>query len=367
MKTVTVSASRRYDILIERGLLRRAGELVRGVTNAGTVMLVSDDSVWPLYGEAVQKSLVDAGFSVCRFVFPHGESSKCAKTYLALLDALCENQLTRADAVVALGGGVVGDLTGFAASTYLRGIGFIQIPTTLLAAVDSSVGGKTAIDLPAGKNLAGTFYQPCLVLCDPDCLDSLPDEIFRDGCAEVIKYAVLGNAPFFDELKNTPPRTHLEHIIETLREECTVRDNLQEEMLRILLKRFIIVCTRMARLRLEVDQERENGFDIIRQFYVLVDNHFKEKKQVQDYAEMLYRSPKTLSNLFSLYGLNSPLRIIHERVDAEARRLLLYTSKSAKEISEILGFEDLATFSRFFKKMNQKSISDFRREEKKEV
>lgn len=145
----------------------------------------------------------------------------------------------------------------------------------------------------------------------------------------------------------------LEHIIETLREECTVRDNLQEEMLRILLKRFIIVCTRMARLRLEVDQERENGFDIIRQFYVLVDNHFKEKKQVQDYAEMLYRSPKTLSNLFSLYGLNSPLRIIHERVDAEARRLLLYTSKSAKEISEILGFEDLATFSRFLWKNNR--------------
>lgn len=169
-------------------------------------------------------------------------------------------------------------------------------------------------------------------------------------------------------LKLNPTESRLlEHIIETLREECTVRDNLQEEMLRILLKRFIIVCTRMARLRLEVDQERENGFDIIRQFYVLVDNHFKEKKQVQDYAEMLYRSPKTLSNLFSLYGLNSPLRIIHERVDAEARRLLLYTSKSAKEISEILGFEDLTTFSRFFKKMNQKSISDFRREEKKEV
>lgn len=152
MKTVTVSASRRYDILIERGLLRRAGELVRGVTNAGTVMLVSDDSVWPLYGETVQKSLADAGFSVCRFVFPHGEGSKCAKTYLALLDALCENRLTRADAVVALGGGVAGDLTGFAASTYLRGIGFIQIPTTLLAMVDSSVGGKTAIDLPPEKS-----------------------------------------------------------------------------------------------------------------------------------------------------------------------------------------------------------------------
>ena len=151
MKTVSVSASRQYEILIERGLLRRAGELVRSVTNAGTVMLVSDDSVWPLYGETVQKSLAESGFSVCRFVFPHGENSKCAKTYLALLNALCENRLTRADAVVALGGGVVGDLTGFAASTYLRGIGFIQIPTTLLAMVDSSVGGKTAIDLPAGK------------------------------------------------------------------------------------------------------------------------------------------------------------------------------------------------------------------------
>ena len=110
---------------------------------------------------------------------------------------------------------MAGDLTGFAASTYLRGIGFIQIPTTLLAMVDSSVGGKTAIDLPAGKNLAGTFYQPWLVLCDPDCLDSLPDEVFRDGCAEVIKYAVLGNAPFFEELNCTPPHTHLEHIIET--------------------------------------------------------------------------------------------------------------------------------------------------------
>ena len=215
MKTVTVSASRRYDILIERGLLRRAGELVRGVTNAGTVMLVSDDSVWPLYGETVQKSLVDAGFSVCRFVFPHGEGSKCAKTYLALLDALCENRLTRADAALALGGGVVGDLTGFAASTYLRGIGFIQIPTTLLAMVDSSVGGKTAIDLPAGKNLAGTFYQPWLVLCDPDCLTTLPEEIFHDGCAEVIKYAVLGNAPFFDDLRAGSAHAQLEHIIET--------------------------------------------------------------------------------------------------------------------------------------------------------
>ena len=215
MKTVSVHASRSYEIRIGRGLLQGAGEQIRAVTDAKKVMLVSDDAVWPLYGGAVRRSLETAGLTVCSFVFPHGESSKCACTYLKLLDALCAQQLTRKDAIAALGGGVAGDLAGFAASTYLRGIGFIQIPTTLLAMVDSSVGGKTAIDLPAGKNLAGTFYQPWLVLCDPDCLDSLPDEIFRDGCAEVIKYAVLGNAPFFEELNRTPPHAQLEHIIET--------------------------------------------------------------------------------------------------------------------------------------------------------
>lgn len=158
----------------------------------------------------------------------------------------------------------------------------------------------------------------------------------------------------------------LNSIVEIFRGECTIKDNLQEEMLRIILKRFIITCTRIARERFEVNEERENSFDIIRQFYALVDNHFKEKKQVQDYADMLCRSPKTISNLFSMYGLASPLRIIHERIDAEARRLLLYTGKSAKEISEILGFEDLATFSRFFKEMNKESISEYRKKEKRE-
>ena len=227
MKTVTVSASRRYDILIERGLLRRAGELVRGVTNAGTVMLVSDDSVWPLYGETVQKSLADAGFSVCRFVFPHGEGSKCAKTYLALLDALCENRLTRADAVVALGGGVAGDLTGFAASTYLRGIGFIQIPTTLLAMVDSSVGGKTAINLRAGKNQLGCFHQPAAVICDTDAFSTLPEREVRSGSAEIIKYGVIGDEGFFESLGEEPISARYEAVVEccvSMKRDFVTRD-----------------------------------------------------------------------------------------------------------------------------------------------
>ena len=160
--------------------------------------------------------------------------------------------------------------------------------------------------------------------------------------------------------------SNLHDIVRIFRQESVIHDNLQEEMLRIVLKRFIITCTRIARQRFGVGQEKEKTFDIIRQYYVLVARHFKEKKQVQDYADILCRSPKTLSNLFSACGLPSPLRVIHERIEAEAMRLLLYTRKSAKEISSILGFEDLSAFSRFFKKMTGESVSDYRKRVKRE-
>ena len=160
--------------------------------------------------------------------------------------------------------------------------------------------------------------------------------------------------------------SNLHDIVRIFRQESVIHDNLQEEMLRIVLKRFIITCTRIARQRFGVGQEKEKTFDIIRQYYVLVDRHFKEKKQVQDYADILCRSPKTLSNLFSTCGLPSPLRVIHDRIEAEAMRLLLYTRKSAKEISSILGFEDLPAFSRFFKKMTGESVSDYRKRVKRE-
>ena len=169
------------------------------------------------------------------------------------------------------------------------------------------------------------------------------------------------------KLKLTPKQvTMLKDISGIFMNECGVQDDLQEEMLRIILKRFIITCTRIAREKFFVDRKKEKRFDIVRQYYVLVDKHFKEKKQVQDYADMLCRTPKTLSNLFSEYGFPTPLRVIHERVEAEAKRLLLYTNKSAKEIGNILGFEDLAAFSRFFKKMTQESISEYRKRKKQE-
>ncbi len=213
MKTITVSASRTYDIKIGSGLLNTVGTEAVKLGKAAKVCIVSDSNVFPLYGQQVSESLKQSGFSVCSFVFPAGEESKNGHTFLALLNDLADNQLTRTDLIVALGGGVVGDLAGFAAACYLRGIRFIQIPTTLLAAVDSSVGGKTAIDLPSGKNLAGAFCQPSLVLCDTDTLKTLPEEIFRDGCAEVIKYAVLYDPGLFAELAETGLNFDRETII----------------------------------------------------------------------------------------------------------------------------------------------------------
>ena len=199
MRTVPVKASRTYEVRIGSGLIATLGENIPA--RAKKVCIVSETNVWPLHGDAAVKSIEAAGFDVTSFVFPAGEESKCGATYLELVNFLAESRLTRTDCLVALGGGVVGDLTGFAAATFLRGIPFIQVPTTLLAAVDSSVGGKTAIDLPAGKNLCGAFYQPSLVLCDTDTLKTLPEDIFRDGCAEVIKYGVLYDPALFATLQ----------------------------------------------------------------------------------------------------------------------------------------------------------------------
>lgn len=221
MKTLTVALpGRDYDILIERGLLAQAGERCRTVLpRAKQIALVSDSNVAPLYARTVLDSLSAAGFAARLFTIPAGEGSKNAAQLSWLWEGFMEFGLTRTDAVAALGGGVVGDLTGFAAATALRGVDFVQIPTTLLAQVDSSVGGKVAIDLKAGKNLAGAFYQPKLVLMDPDVLDSLPDATFSDGMAEVIKYGCIWDREFFGFLAAHPSRgeimSEIEHVLYT--------------------------------------------------------------------------------------------------------------------------------------------------------
>ncbi len=191
VKTVKVNASKSYDVLIGRNLIERAGELIEKVLPICTLALVTDDTVDALYSKTVTTALENAGYKVKKFVFCHGEESKNLTTYSEILNFLAQNELTRTDAVVALGGGVVGDMAGFAAATYLRGIKYIQIPTTLLAQIDSSVGGKTAIDLTHGKNLVGAFCQPSLVICDVNTLSTLPKEIYLDGMGEAVKYAFL--------------------------------------------------------------------------------------------------------------------------------------------------------------------------------
>lgn len=211
---LTVQTANPYSVFIEYGLLTRTGEHCLSLFPAGTrVMVISDSNVFPLYGETVMDSLRRAGYEVHSCVFPAGEQSKLLSTVETFYRALGENGFTRSDFIVALGGGVTGDMAGFAAATFLRGIDFVQIPTTLLAQVDSSVGGKTGVDLPFGKNLVGAFHQPRLVLIDPNTLSTLSPHFFADGMGEVIKYGCIRRPALFKYLMEEDAREHLDVVI----------------------------------------------------------------------------------------------------------------------------------------------------------
>ena len=206
MPMITVPLGQRtYPVCIGSGLLDRLGAHVVEALGEISVAVVTDDNVASLYLSRAVASLEKAGLRVCTITLPHGEQTKCLRQLAALYEFLCESRITRKDAVVALGGGVIGDLTGLAAATFLRGTHFIQVPTTLLAQVDSSVGGKVAVDLPQGKNLVGAFYQPDFVLVDPDTLNTLTDEYWRDGLGEVVKYGCIGDSALFALLEECAP------------------------------------------------------------------------------------------------------------------------------------------------------------------
>ncbi len=215
MRKVIVKASTEYAILLGRGILGTLGEEVKKRIVPCKAAIITDTNVEKLYAGEVQESLHKAGFTTCCFAYPAGEQSKHIGTLSDMLEFLAEEEVTRQDIIIALGGGVAGDMAGFAAAVYQRGIRFVQVPTTFLAAVDSSVGGKTAIDLKAGKNMAGAFYQPHLVLCDVDTLDTLPEEVFADGIAETLKYGVIGDADLFEKTASGDFQTDLEEVIET--------------------------------------------------------------------------------------------------------------------------------------------------------
>lgn len=213
MREIRVNTARPYSVQVGPGALERLGTWTAQATGARRAAIFSDSAVYPLYGRQAQEALLSAGMEAPEFVFPQGEGSKSLDTFGRALHFLCQGGFTRFDAVVALGGGVVGDLAGFAAAAYQRGIAYVQVPTTLLSMVDSSVGGKTGVNLPGGKNQAGCFHQPSLVVCDTSLLDTLPRRQRRCGWAEVIKMAMLFD-PALLRLLETPPRAQeVEEIV----------------------------------------------------------------------------------------------------------------------------------------------------------
>lgn len=213
MNTVEVKTIPGYRVLIGPGLLEECGRYIQAVHTPCPLALVTDQQVDDRYAPQVTACLEKAGFQVKKFVLPSGEGAKTLENYGRLLHFLAQAKLGRSDLIVTLGGGVVGDLGGFAAATYQRGMAFIQLPTTLLAQVDASVGGKTAVDLPQGKNLVGAFWQPKFVLCDTQCLTSLPRDVWADGAAEAVKSAMIADAQLLENITQGALETQPEAVI----------------------------------------------------------------------------------------------------------------------------------------------------------
>lgn len=206
MQTIQVHLGERsYPIRIQQGIIDHVGEHFAELLGNCAAAIITDDNVGPLYLSRVEASLTAAGIRHTSIVLPHGERTKCLDSLTRLYDFLGDSGITRKDAVIALGGGVMGDLAGLAAATWLRGIRFMQIPTSLLAQVDSSVGGKVAVDLPRGKNLVGAFHQPSAVLVDPEVLNTLTEHFWLDGLGEVVKYGCINDAPLFELLTQAAP------------------------------------------------------------------------------------------------------------------------------------------------------------------
>ena len=223
MQKINVEVSQQtveYPIIIEKDSLHHVGEQIRTVFSGKRAAIITDKNVSGHYGETVKNQLFEAGIETDMIILEPGEETKTFQTMPQIYSQLIEMGMTRSDLIVALGGGVVGDIAGFAAGTFLRGLSFVQIPTTLLAQVDSSVGGKVGVDLPEGKNLAGTFYHPMMVLIDPLVLNTLTDACFSDGMAEVIKYGCIKDETFFRFLEGLTSRLDVMANIESIIETC---------------------------------------------------------------------------------------------------------------------------------------------------
>jgi len=229
-----------YDIIIEKGLLKNVGMHIKSAACGGRCVLITDSNVDILYSGIVIDGLTSCGIEVIKFVFPAGETSKCFDTLLNIYSFLADNKINRGDFIIALGGGVTGDIAGFAASTFMRGIKYAQIPTSLLAQVDSSIGGKVAVDMPQGKNMVGNFYHPKIVLIDPLALKTLKPEFFADGMAEVIKYGCIKDENLFNLLNSCTPDELEDKISEIIYKCVAIKKEIVENDERDLGERMLL-------------------------------------------------------------------------------------------------------------------------------
>lgn len=216
MKIINLKTNSPCKIIIDNGLIQNFGNHIEKLSFSGRILIITDDIVNEIYSNRITESLIKNGFEVFLFVLAHGETSKNFHTVERIYSFLIKNEFTRSDLIVALGGGVVGDIAGFVAATYMRGIGLIQIPTTFLSQIDAAIGGKNGINLSHGKNLIGTFYQPLMVIIDVDTLITLPKKLISDGMAEAIKYGLIKSPKLFEMIKNCD----FEDVCEDLVFEC---------------------------------------------------------------------------------------------------------------------------------------------------
>lgn len=230
MELIVDLKERSYPILIEKGLINNVGYEVQKVFKGQKIFILTDENVNNFYGEKVKSLLENVGYEVKKLVLKPGEETKNYSSVQGIYNELIDFKITRSDLIITLGGGVIGDLGGFVASTFLRGIDFIQFPTSLLAQVDSSVGGKVGVDIEQGKNLVGSFYHPKAVIIDPDVLNTLEDRFFNDGMAEVIKYGCIKDKNFFYDLKRHENKQEvINNISEIIHNCCTIKRDVVEK------------------------------------------------------------------------------------------------------------------------------------------
>lgn len=319
MRTLKVNLKENsYDIVIKKDLKDSFGYFIKNIFKGNKVSIITDDNLKDIYGDFVKKNIEAEGFLVDIISIKPGEKSKSFSTLPYIYNKLLDFNLTRSDLIVALGGGVVGDIAGFVASTFLRGISFVQIPTSLLAQVDSSVGGKVAVDLDRGKNLIGSFYHPKLVLIDPNMLGTLPEKYFNEGLGEVIKYGCIKSKKLFERLESFENKEDLkENIGDIIYECCNIKREVVEGDEKDLGERMILNFGHTLGHAIEQIYNYETyshgeavamGMNMISK---IAEDKLLTKKGTADRIEAL----------LSKYGLNKSIKIRNKEAIKEAIKL----------------------------------------------